>query len=629
MEISKVKGNFDQILVKAVILLMCFYHFYIAIIGAPNPLVVRPIHVAFVIFLGFMKFPSKKGEAGKVCWYDWSFALLGVASAVYVQMNYERIVWRMPFIDHVTIGDWFFGIVTIALILELCRRSVGKPLMIIAILFISYTLFGMIFPMPFYHPGIPAKNLLEHLFLSSNGLYGSLTSLSLAEIFMFIFFGALLQGAGASEFFKDITAILTRKTIGGPAKAAVISSALFGSVCGSGVANVFATGVVTIPLMKKYGFKAEFAAGVESVSSTLGQLIPPVMGASAFLIAEFSERSYFEVAKAAIVPSILYVLAIYLSVHFEAVKIGMKIPKYKEKAHSLMETFKKYGNLIIPVIILVTLLAERRSAYNSVTIATLSVIVISWLSPATRMGGKQIMASIETGIWRVVNIAIILITAGVAVSALQTTGTVFRMTSIILELSQGNLLFLLFLVALMVIILGMGLPPVGAFLVASLFAAPAMMKFGVDPFVAYMFIFMYCIVANVTPPVCTTTYAAATIANCNFMRAGLKGFIIAIPAYIIPFFVIFNPRLLFLFSGGFLVGVYSLLTAIIGVVSIVISISGFLLIKMNILQQVVAFLMGCGLMWTGIMSDLFGISGMLIIFFWQYRLRLISNNKKD
>lgn len=265
------KTFFDPIklFIKIVVVGMFAYHLWAAITGVPEPLIIRPIHVAFVLFLGFIKFrASVKINPDTIPWYDWLCAFIGAASTLYILTDYTRISWRMPFLDPVMPLDWVFGIIAIALVLELARRTVGKALAVLVVAIIIYTLFGKYFPGILNHPGIAPTNLFEHLYLSTNGLFGSLASLSLAEIFMFIMFGAFLQAAGGDTLFSNLAVAVTRNTAGGPAKAAVIGSALFGCISGSGTANVFATGAVTIPLMKKSGYKPEFAAAVEAVSSS-------------------------------------------------------------------------------------------------------------------------------------------------------------------------------------------------------------------------------------------------------------------------------------------------------------------------------------------------------------------------
>lgn len=605
-----------RLFMKLVILSMVIYHFYIAITGVPEPLRARPVHLAFVVFLGFIViYPGRRDSKILAPWYDWVLALLGVAGVMYIQWDYDRIVWRLAFLDPITIGDWFFGAITILVVIELARRAVGLTLPIVALTFIGYALWGKFFPGPLGHPGIPPRNLLEHLFLSTNGLFGPLASLSMAEIFMFIFFGALLQEAGGNEFFTRVAVALTRNLRAGPAKAAVVGSALFGCVSGSGTANVYATGTVTIPLMKKIGLSSEFAAAVEAVSSTLGQLIPPVMGAAAFLVAEFSRKPYIEVAACAVLPSVLYIYAIYLSVSVRAIKKGIgKTSEFMDEV-SLFDALKGYGHLLIPVLILVWLLIQRRTAYSAATIATLSIIPVSMLRSTTRLSIKRLFSGVESGVRRLVPIGATLLCAGVGVAALQTVGAPYRVAAILISLAQNNLFITLLILAVIIIILGMGLPVAGAFLIASVFGASALIELGIEPFVAYMFIFMFTLTAPITPPVCLSSYAAASIAECSFARAGWNGFILALPAYIIPFIVIYNPSLLLIKLEPS--SIIIIATALLGISSLVFSVEGWMLNKLNLLERGLLFFAAFLLMYPEHFSDLVGLIIVIALFVLQ------------
>lgn len=614
------KTDFIKIGIKIVLLGMFLYHFWIAITGMPEPLIARPIHVAFVLFLGFLMFrASNKMKKDKIPWYDWILAVLGAISPLYILSDYQRIAWRIPFIDTVYPLDMLFGTLTILLILELTRRTIGNALSIFAVAVLFYTLFGSHFPGALRQPSISPSNLIENLYLTSSGLFGSLTSLSMAEIFMFIMFGAFLQVAGGEKMFSDIALTATKNSVGGPAKAVVVGSSLFGTISGSGVANVYATGPVTIPLMKKAGYKPTSAAAIEAVSSTLGQMIPPVMGATAFLIAEFAQIPYLSVAAAAIVPSFLCMFAIYMSVHFEAKRHNLG--KYADEdlvMRPIRDTLKDYGHILLSVGVLIGFLMMRRTPFYSATMAVMSVLVISWLRSTTRIGPKRFLKGVELGITRLVTIASSLIAAGVIVSCLQSTGTVFRITGMILDLAGGQMAIAVILVALVVIILGLGLPPTGAFLIASVFGGAAIISFGVEPLVAYMFIFMFGLTSMITPPVCTCTFAAASIAESPMMKSAVRGFVVGIPAYIIPFFVIYNPVLLRLFSEGVFYGIQVLVTAMLGIVCLVAGINGMLLKRVNVPQRIVLIIISIVLIWPEPISDIVGLVIFLSIVGWQY-----------
>jgi TRAP transporter 4TM/12TM fusion protein len=613
------KKDISKMIIRIVVVAMFAYHFWAALTGMPEPLIVRPIHVAFVLFLSFIKFrASSKIKTKTTPWYDWALAILGVVCSLYILFDYERIVWRMPFFDPVEPMDYICGIITILLVLEATRRSIGQALSIVVIVIIFYTFTSNYFPGVLNAPALGIETFIDHIFLGSNGLFGSLTSLSLAEIFMFIMFGAFLQVTGGEALFSDVAVAATKNSIGGPAKACIIGSALFGCISGSGTANVFATGTITIPLMKKAGYKPHFAAAVEAVSSSLGQLIPPVMGSAAFVIAEFSQRPYREVALAAIVPSLLYIYAIYLAVHFEARKLNIGKYSAEDRNVSVRTALFNYGHLLLSVVVLLSLLIMRKTAYFSATMATVTVITVSWLRAVTRIGPKKFLAAIEAGIGRLISIAATLIAAGIAVAALQTSGTIYKITALMMQLAQGQMFLAVILVALITILLGMPLPPVATFLVASVFGAQALMEFGVEPFVTYMFIFMYGITAMITPPEASASLAAATIAETSFVKTGWHAVLLGLPAYIIPIFVVYNPTLLNLFHRGIAYGIMSFILAVLGITCLVSGVFGMLLKKDNIVQRIILIPASFALLWPSTFIQIIGLGSFLVVLAWQF-----------
>lgn len=611
---------------RAVVLGVAFYHFYIAFMGVPEPQIVRPIHVTYILFLGYLSIPFRGGQhatdSGYVApWIDWVFALVSVAATAYILIDYERIVWRLPYLDELTTLDWILGGATILLTLELTRRAVGISLPILVLLFASFTIFGKYLPGPFANSGVEVEKVLDHLFLTSKGIYGSLTGLSLSVVFMFVAFGAFLQEAGGSEFLSKIILAMTRKTKGGPAKAAVVGSILFGCITGSGAANVYATGCITIPLMKKAGYRPEFAAATEACASQLGQLLPPVMGAAAFLIAEFSEISYGRVAAAAIVPSIFYVFSLYFAVHIESLKRNIGIyhdpsdPGHKVTAG---DVFKDYGHLLIPLVVLVALLVEQYTAYYAATVATVSVIPVSWLRRHTRMKIKQIETAVRLTVERVMSIGIVLVCANIGIAVLDMTGVPYKVTGLLIELSGGYMIVVLLIVAAITIILGFGMSVVGAFLVASLFGAPALMEFGLEPFTAYMFIFLYALTANITPPVCIATFAAASLAECSFMKAGIRGLLLGAPSYIIPLIIAFNPVLLNIFGQGFEIGALAFINTLVSVTGMVILMAGWFLAPLNLIQRGLLIVAIVSIVMPSMETDILAAAAVAVVMLWQW-----------
>jgi TRAP transporter 4TM/12TM fusion protein len=582
-----------------------------------------------VAFLTIPLASVKQSKAQGVPWYDVLMGLVPVAAAAYIAWDYERIVWRIRLSDPVLAADWIMAIAVLLVIFEMTRRVAGWTLPILATVILVYTLYGPIFPGTLYHPGVPLKDVMDHLFLTADGIYGGIVSLSLSIVFMFIAFGAFLEHAGGDKLLSKIISAVTRNTRGGPAKGAVIGSALFGSISGSGPANVFATGTITIPLMKKNGFKPEFAAGVEAVASQIGQLIPPVMGTAAFLVAEFSRVPYTTVAAAAVLPALLYIYATYLATHFETERLGIGIfrdPSLDPTATG-WGTLRDYGHILFPMAVLIYLMAANYSPYYAATMAALSAIPISWLRSNTRMGLRRILQAFDETVQRVAQLAPVIFTAGIIIAILQLTGVPYAITSLIIKLGGGNMFAVLMIIALLTIVLGMGLPVTGAFLIAALFGASALTEFGVSPFVAYMYIFMFSMMANITPPVCLATFAAASIAETSFMRAGWVGMKIGIPAYITPVMVVYNPVLLNIFERGFVFGVISTATAFVAITAMVSATFGWMLHPLSWPQRIILFCAGLAFLKPGLATDLGGAVALAVVIGWQYAERRSGHSR--
>ncbi|MDI5936215.1 TRAP transporter permease [Halomonas kalidii] len=616
-------------IVTAVMLVVAIYHFYISLTGVPEPMMVRPIHVSALIFLGFLLLPFRAPKNAAVDdgaeapshvphWFDWVLATLGIVSAVYVLNDYERITQRLAYLDPLTTGDWIVGVVTIALIIELARRVVGLVLPIIIVAFGAFTLLGPYLPGILRHQGAGAEKFLDHVFLTSTGVYGSLASLSLSIVFMFIAFGAFLQSAGGERLLSQIIISMTRGRRGGPGKAAVIASVIFGALTGSGAANVYATGAVTIPLMKRAGYRREFAAATEACASQLGQLLPPVMGAAAFIVAEFSRVSYAYVAVAALVPSFFYVFALYFAVHIESNKAGIGVYEPEGEQISIWTVLSRYWHLALPLVILIALLVMRYTPYFAATVATLSVIPISWLRRETRMGIRELVEATVSTMKRIVSIGIVLVCAGIGIAILEMTGVPYQITGLLVDLSGGHLFPALLIVGAMTIVLGFGMPVTGAFLIASLFGATALMEFGIEPFVAYMIIFLFALTANITPPVCVATFAAASIAGCSFTRAGMRGLRLGMPAYVIPIVIAYNPTLLNLGEHGLWFGLQVFISTTVAVIGLVVLMSDWFLHRLNMVQRALLGASLLAIVMPTLWTDMLAALAVGLVLSWQW-----------
>jgi TRAP transporter 4TM/12TM fusion protein len=583
---------------------MSLYHLTIAFIGIPEPMRLRPVHVGFAMFLGYCLYPfRKKTRKDSVPWYDWVLALLSVSCAAYIQIDYARIAWRYPFIDPLTPADIFFGVLVIVLVLELARRVVGWGLVGIALLFIIHTLYGRYMPGILYHPGVKFTKFIDHIYLTVSGLYGGVVNTSATYIFLFILFGSFLQAVGASQFFMNMAISITKKARGGPAKASVIASAFFGMISGSAVANVYTTGSITIPLMIKSGFKRHFAGGVEAVSSASGQVMPPIMGSAAFLIAEFTMRPYKDIALASAIPSLLYLLAVYWMVHFQALKTNL--PMYRlEDIKEMRQVMKNDAHLLLPIILLVVLLLADYTPYFAAFYSSLALVAVSWFRRHTRVDLRRIWDVLVNTATKATPIAVAISCAGLLVGTTEMTGVPYKFSAAILDLSQGHLPVALALIAVSTIILGMDLPIVVSFTIASLFGVPALVELGVDRFVAYMFVFYYAILATITPPVCMSAYAAASIAGSTMFKTGFQAMQIGIASYIIPVMFVYSPQLLY--QGDVASSLQAGITAAFGIIALASSVQGYFITQSRWYERICMAAVALLLIKPGLSTDAVG-----------------------
>ncbi len=587
--------GFTRLFIGFIAIAMTSYHVYIAYAGIPEPLLLRSIHLGFAMVLGFALFRARRpGSAEEVeggdgppraqtiPWYDWIFIALSVAIAAHITLDYQRIVFRFPYVDPMTTTDVVLSITLVFLILELTRRILGWGLVIIALIFIIHSVLGNQLPGFLYHPGVDMTQFVDHIYLTTTGIYGTIVGLSATFIFLFILFGVFLQKVGASRFFMNIAISVTKKERGGPAKAATIASAFFGMMSGSTVANVYTTGAITIPLMIRTGIKKRFAAGVEAVASASGQIMPPVMGATAFLIAEFTGRRYIDVAIAGIAPAFLYLFAIYWMIHFQANR--QKLPTYNAAdVPNIAEVFRRDAHLIAPIAALIIMLSLGYTPYYSALFAIIALAVVSLVRAHTRMSVMRILDAFEDGARKATPIAIAMGCAALIVSTTELTGVAYKFTAMILTFSDGSLFVALLLIALSTIILGMDLPVIVSFIIASLFGVPVLIELGVDRFTAHMFVFYYAILAAITPPICMGAYAAASIAGSNMFRTGLTAMQIGTAAYILPFMLVYEPNIMY--QGDIGLTLFSVSTAAVGILALASGVQGYFLTESRIYER--------------------------------------------
>lgn len=482
---------------------------------------------------------------------------------------------------------------------------------LLTILFLLYAYFGPYLPPLIGHRGYGVADIANYMYLTTEGILGTAIGVSATYIFLFILFGAFLDKTGMGQLFNDSAMALAGHTSGGPAKVSVLSSGFLGSINGSAIANVVTTGAFTIPLMKRTGYSSNFSGAVEAAASVGGQILPPVMGATAFIMAETLGMNYSEIALAAIIPGLLYYIGIITIVHLRAKRRGLK-GLSKEKLPKMKKVMKERGHLFIPLMILIYLLFSGKTPIFAAFFAIISTVVIAFLRPTTRIGLSGILNALENGTRSALSVAMACGMVGIIVGVASLTGFGLKMTNAILVLGAGSLLFTLFFTMIASIILGMGLPSIPTYIITSSMAAPALLEFGIEPFVSHMFVFYFGILANLTPPVALAAFAGAGIAGGNPNKTGFISLKLASAGIIVPYIFVYSPELL-MQNTHIMDVLWILFTAILGVISLGIALEGFFLTSLHYFTRATALGAAFTLIFPHTLSDLIGISLLLII----------------
>ncbi len=610
--------GFIAVLISIIAISMSLFQFYTGGFGLWLALKQRALHLAFALALIFLLYPStKKGidsDKDKVPFFDIILAAIGAATSLYLIIYYKELVFRAGLPSTI---DLIMGGITILLVLEATRRAIGPELPIVVIVFLLYAYFGPYMPGYFAHRGYSLERIIEHLYMQTEGIYGIPLGVSSSFVFLFILFGAVLNKTGMGKFFIDLSMALAGHSTGGPAKVAVIASGFMGSVSGSSVANVVTTGSFTIPLMKSIGYKKDFAGAVEAAASTGGQIMPPVMGAAAFVMSEFLEIPYIKIAAAAVIPAIIYYVAVMIMVHFEACKYGLKgLPR--ERLPKAKQVLKEKGHLILPLLGLVYLLVRGYTALFAAFWAIVMSLVASMIKKETRLDLKNFLGAFEDGAKGALGVASACACAGMVVGVTTLTGFGLKIASGIVALGGGRVLPTLFFTMIASIILGMGLPTTAKYIILAIMAAPALVQLGVLPLAAHMFILYFGVIADLTPPVAVAAYAGAGIAGGNTMRTGFNAVKLAVAGFIIPFVFAVNPALMGL-GGSVLLTIQLTVTSLTGVLALGAATSGFLLVKTEFYERIILFAIAILLISPDLLTDILGVAGVLLIFFLQYR----------
>jgi TRAP transporter 4TM/12TM fusion protein len=633
------KGFLGKAIAALAIAFSCF-QIYTALFGVFDAMIQRTIHLSFAFALIFLLFPtSKKWSRNKLHPLDAFLALVGAGTPLYITVLWTQVLSQRA--GNPTIFDMIIGIIGVLLVFEAARRVVGLPIVIVAGCFVLYAFAGPYIPGKFAHRGVDVEDLVEHLFFTTEGIFGTPIGVSSTFIFLFILFGAFLEKTGLGQFFIDISNAIAGWASGGPAKVAVISSAFEGMVSGSSVGNTVGSGSFTIPMMKKLGYKPEFAAAVEATASTGGQIMPPIMGAAAFLMAEFTNIPYGRVALAAVIPAVLYFFAVFTQVHFEAKKLGLKGMKREELPKARYILIQK-GYLIVPLVVIIWLLTEGATPMKAAMWAIIISVVIALIASLVQIIRKEkpeftfrdIVKGLEAGARGALGVIAACACAGIIIGVVTKTGLGLKLGEILVSAAGGNLFLTLLFTMITSLILGMGVPTTANYVITSTIAAPAIImilnglagsgSYGFPPgseaiiLCANMFAFYFGVLADITPPVALAAFAGAAIAKSDPLKTGVQATKLGIAAFLIPFIFVYNPEmLLFGVEGHALEAVWMVISSMIGIIALASGVEGYLLTNMRWYDRIAVIVGGLLLVIPGLVTDAIGAAILVGVIFLQ------------
>ena len=617
------------IIMKVLLLAFAAYVLWFTLIGNLPEQVRRSSFVGILVFIGYLLYPAHKSMTKRknyIPWYDFVLASLGAISFFYYVVNFQAIIERAVLLKPL---DVYMGLIGIVILAELCRRVVGLPILVVAAGFISYALAA----------GFSLRRVVHQLFYTTDGIIGTPIGVCSTFIVLFIFLASFLEKSGIAKFFIDLANSVAGFTAGGPAKVAVIASALFGMISGSSVANTVGSGSVTIPIMKKTGYRPEFAAAVEASASTGGQIMPPIMGAAAFLMAELTGISYPVIAVSAILPAVLYFTGIFLMVHFEAKKHGLEgLPK--ESIPHFGRLLLSKGYLFLPIIVLIGMMSFGFTPAYAACFAILSSFVVSFFHKETRFNAPTLVEAFTNGSRNTIGVAVACAMAGTVVGIVSLSGIgqqlIGRLIIIVnnpfLHSTGASLIVALFITMICCLILGMGVPTTANYVIMATICAPMVMRAGseigivVPILAAHMFVFYFGIVADITPPVALAAYAGAAIAKSNPMKTGVNATRLAITAFLIPYIFILNPAMLFINTGPLEV-ILIIFSSFIGMFGLAAGIEGFMLKKVAVPFRLMAIAGGLCLINPGLVTDLFGLGLIAIVTVVQVLTKNLTQRK--
>jgi len=594
------------------------FHLWVNTIGIMPEIQRNAVHYGSIVFMAFILYPFLKKYPLQTFKIDFFLAVMAFAVGLYLVFFEDALHARN---EVPTLIDLWAAGIALILMLEITRRASGYLIPVLSLLFMLYALFlGRNMGGLWHFPGVGLERLLYRMYFAPDGIFGTIATISSTFVYLFVLFAAFLLKSGAGEFILRLATSVMGRSIGGPAKMAVFGSGMMGSVSGSAVANVVGTGSITIPLMKDVGFKPKFAGGVEAAASTGGQLMPPIMGAGAFIMSQWTQISYLKIVAVSFIPAMLYFLSVAFMVHLEAQKMGMK-PMAKEDIPRFRDVIKEGWNFFVSVIVLMGFLIYGFTPTYSACAGIVAIVVSSWLNKHTRMSWRDILDALSLGAVNMVSTAVILLCAGIIIGIVLLVGMGIKFSMIIQMISGGSLIITIFLILIAAIFLGMGLPVTASYITLAVLAAPAMTMLGAGLLASHLMIFWFSQFANVTPPICLAAYSAAGIAKSKPFETGMQGWKLSSGMYVIPFLIVYTPLI---FTGTVAMAIETTIATGIGLFAMSILLEGYYRRHVNIAKRILCGVAAMLLFWPGTVLHVAG----LIVFAAFLAIHLLGGRRK-
>jgi TRAP transporter 4TM/12TM fusion protein len=610
--VTRVATGWTQKAIYGLGIAMSVFHIWVNTIGVMPGIYRNASHLGFVLAMTFLIYPWSKRRPGSGLRTDYVLACMGVAVAVYILLFEEELHLERGSVA--ILRDYIFAGIAIVLLLEATRRTTGILIPTLAVLFMLYaTVLGKYIPGVFNYRGFLVTRLLYRMYLTDEGIFGLVATVSSTYVVLFIIFGAFLLKSGAGDFLIDLARALTGRRVGGPAKIAVVASGLFGSISGSAVANVVGTGAFTIPMMKRVGYKPHVAGAIEAAASTGGQVMPPVMGAGAFIMAQWTGISYLYIIAVSVIPAVMYYLSVAFFVHIEALKTGIQ-PLREEEIPRIGDVMKRGFHFLIPVALLVLLLVRGFTPTYAACWGILTIVVVSWFRKDTRMGPRKILDALYMGGRNTVSTGTILMCAGIIIGVVAITGLAITFSGMVLDLSGGMLLPAMFLVLGASLVLGMGLPVTAAYIMLAVLAVPALIDMKVPVLAAHLIVFYFSQFANVTPPICLAAFAGAGIANASPMKTGFYSWRAAKGLYLLPFLFAYTH---ILFTGPVHSALITAVTSTLGLYCFTAAFQGYVRRPIGLLIRLLLGGSAIALILENYPLNGLGLAVLGAIYFWQ------------